>query len=205
MLMFDTVRKSKNAALVGVSGIVVQETENTFKVVTRKDKLKGACASPLLPSCLLSVYLSLLYLSPQNFFLQFCQSKGLSLPLRFLYIAQNYHTRQTQRLVLVLEQIQGRKAAVVVLMVMVMLELEGMMIYEKQEPCWMVHILSSNCMVTSSVSAPRIGLDESSSTRRPSSSDAIGRPGRARCLRVTYLFFHSSYSRRAFVRYDIWG
>src|SRR5258707_10086710 len=64
----DTVRKSKNAALVGVSGIVVQETENTFKVVTRKDKLKGACASPLLPSCLLSVYLSLLYLSPQIFF-----------------------------------------------------------------------------------------------------------------------------------------
>ena len=38
----DTVRRSKNAALVGASGIVVQETENTFKVVTRKDKLKGA-------------------------------------------------------------------------------------------------------------------------------------------------------------------
>jgi len=35
-----TVRRSKNAALVGTSGIVVQETENTFKVVTRKDKLK---------------------------------------------------------------------------------------------------------------------------------------------------------------------
>ncbi|KAH9955899.1 Rof/RNase P-like protein [Russula dissimulans] len=35
-----TVRRSKNPALVGVSGIVVQETENTFKVVTRKDKLK---------------------------------------------------------------------------------------------------------------------------------------------------------------------
>jgi len=35
-----TVRKSKNPALVGASGIVVQETENTFKVVTRKDKLK---------------------------------------------------------------------------------------------------------------------------------------------------------------------
>ncbi|KAH9972394.1 Rof/RNase P-like protein [Russula compacta] len=35
-----TVRRSRNAALVGASGIVVQETENTFKVVTRKDKLK---------------------------------------------------------------------------------------------------------------------------------------------------------------------
>jgi ribonuclease P protein subunit POP4 len=36
------VRRSKNAALVGASGIVVQETENTFKVVTRKNKSKGA-------------------------------------------------------------------------------------------------------------------------------------------------------------------
>jgi len=35
-----TTRRSKNASLVGVSGIIVQETENTFKVVTRKDKLK---------------------------------------------------------------------------------------------------------------------------------------------------------------------
>lgn len=35
-----TVRRSKNAALVGASGILVQETENTFMVVTRKDKLK---------------------------------------------------------------------------------------------------------------------------------------------------------------------
>jgi len=35
-----TVRRSRNAALVGASGIVVQETENTFKVVTRQDKLK---------------------------------------------------------------------------------------------------------------------------------------------------------------------
>ncbi|KAN0133351.1 Rof/RNase P-like protein [Lactarius tabidus] len=35
-----TVRRSKNAALVGLSGIVVQETENTFKIVTRVDKLK---------------------------------------------------------------------------------------------------------------------------------------------------------------------
>jgi len=35
-----TVRRSKNAALVGLEGIVVQETENTFKIVTRKDELK---------------------------------------------------------------------------------------------------------------------------------------------------------------------
>ena len=39
------VRRSRNAALVGKSGIVVQETENTFKVVTRDDKLKGACCT----------------------------------------------------------------------------------------------------------------------------------------------------------------
>jgi ribonuclease P protein subunit POP4 len=53
----DTVRRSKNASLVGASGIVVQETENTFKVVTRKDKLKGARLPPLF--C---------YVCPQFFF-----------------------------------------------------------------------------------------------------------------------------------------
>ncbi|KAI0247712.1 hypothetical protein BJV78DRAFT_1380098 [Lactifluus subvellereus] len=34
------VRRNRNAALVGASGIVVQETENTFKVVMRKNRLK---------------------------------------------------------------------------------------------------------------------------------------------------------------------
>ena len=43
----EIVRRSKNASLVGVSGIVVQETENTFKVVTRKNKPKGACVCVL--------------------------------------------------------------------------------------------------------------------------------------------------------------
>ena len=41
-LIMRKVLRSRNAALVGASGIVVQETENTFKIVTRKDKLKGA-------------------------------------------------------------------------------------------------------------------------------------------------------------------
>ncbi|KAI0050488.1 RNase P/MRP, p29 subunit [Auriscalpium vulgare] len=35
-----TVRRSKNPALVGVSGIVIQETENTLRVITRQNKLK---------------------------------------------------------------------------------------------------------------------------------------------------------------------
>lgn len=35
-----TVRQSKNPCLVGLSGIVIHETENAFKVVTRKDQLK---------------------------------------------------------------------------------------------------------------------------------------------------------------------
>ncbi|KZT11392.1 RNase P/MRP, p29 subunit [Laetiporus sulphureus 93-53] len=35
-----TVRQSKNPCLVGLSGIVVHETENSFKVVTKKDQLK---------------------------------------------------------------------------------------------------------------------------------------------------------------------
>ncbi|KAJ3480942.1 hypothetical protein NLI96_g8000 [Meripilus lineatus] len=35
-----TVRQSKNPCLVGLSGIVVHETENAFKIVTQKDSLK---------------------------------------------------------------------------------------------------------------------------------------------------------------------
>ncbi|CAA7265715.1 unnamed protein product [Cyclocybe aegerita] len=35
-----TVSKSKNPCLVGLSGIVIHETENVFKVVTKDDKLK---------------------------------------------------------------------------------------------------------------------------------------------------------------------
>ncbi|KIM88016.1 hypothetical protein PILCRDRAFT_95683 [Piloderma croceum F 1598] len=37
---FITVKQSKNPCLVGLSGIVIHETENAFKVVTSKDKLK---------------------------------------------------------------------------------------------------------------------------------------------------------------------
>ncbi|KAG1735342.1 RNase P subunit p29-like protein [Suillus paluster] len=35
-----TVCQSKNPCLVGLSGIVIHETENAFKVITRKDQLK---------------------------------------------------------------------------------------------------------------------------------------------------------------------
>ncbi|KAG6854496.1 hypothetical protein C0991_006098 [Blastosporella zonata] len=35
-----TVRQSKNPCIVGLSGIVIQETENVFKVVTQKDTVK---------------------------------------------------------------------------------------------------------------------------------------------------------------------
>lgn len=35
-----TVHKAKNPCLVGISGIVIHETENAFKVVTRQDKVK---------------------------------------------------------------------------------------------------------------------------------------------------------------------
>ncbi|CCL99141.1 uncharacterized protein FIBRA_01156 [Fibroporia radiculosa] len=35
-----TVRQSKNPCLVGLSGLVIHETENAFKIVTRKDQLK---------------------------------------------------------------------------------------------------------------------------------------------------------------------
>ncbi|KAF8063538.1 Rof/RNase P-like protein [Lyophyllum atratum] len=35
-----TVRQSKNPCLVGISGIVIHETENAFKIVTQRDKMK---------------------------------------------------------------------------------------------------------------------------------------------------------------------
>jgi len=35
-----TVKQSKNVCIVGLSGIVIHETENAFKVITSKDKLK---------------------------------------------------------------------------------------------------------------------------------------------------------------------
>ncbi|KAI0261175.1 Rof/RNase P-like protein [Gloeopeniophorella convolvens] len=55
-LLTGAVRRSKNAALVGLAGIVVQETENTFRVVTRADKLKlvpkqGAVFAFAVPLC----------------------------------------------------------------------------------------------------------------------------------------------------------
>jgi ribonuclease P protein subunit POP4 len=34
------VRQSKNPCLVGLSGIMIHETENAFKVITRKDQLR---------------------------------------------------------------------------------------------------------------------------------------------------------------------
>ena len=40
------MRQSKNPCLVGLSGIVVHETENAFKVITRKDALKSSAPSP---------------------------------------------------------------------------------------------------------------------------------------------------------------
>lgn len=35
--------QAKNPCLVGLSGIVIHETENAFKVVTKQNKLKRAC------------------------------------------------------------------------------------------------------------------------------------------------------------------
>lgn len=37
------VRKSKNPCLIGISGIVIHETENTVKIVTKADSMKCKC------------------------------------------------------------------------------------------------------------------------------------------------------------------
>lgn|SRR6266850_4179252 len=87
----DIVRRSKNAALVGASGIVVQETENTFKVVTRKNKSKGAfaCGPTVLP-CRPYISISIfIHSSHLDSFLQYYQSRGPSSHSPSLCIAQN--------------------------------------------------------------------------------------------------------------------
>lgn len=38
---FSPVSQSKNPCIVGLSGIVIHETENAFKIVTREDKVKS--------------------------------------------------------------------------------------------------------------------------------------------------------------------
>jgi ribonuclease P protein subunit POP4 len=53
-LLPRTVTQSKNKSLVGCKGIVVHETENTFKIVTSRDLLKGAQLRP----CLTASYLT---------------------------------------------------------------------------------------------------------------------------------------------------
>lgn len=114
-----------------------------------------------LPLCIiLCVCVCLLTENP----LQYCQSRDLSLPLPFHFTVRNRRRRHVlwRPQLQVLGQTQGRLLVVV------------MTIHEKQGPqCWTAHISNSNCMVTSSVSAPRIGLDGSSSTRRPSSCDML--------------------------------
>lgn len=41
-LLDATVKRAKNPALFGLQGIVLQETQGTFKIVTPKSKVKGA-------------------------------------------------------------------------------------------------------------------------------------------------------------------
>ena len=54
-LTFHIVAEAKNADLVGLSGIVVHETENTFKIVTKKNQFKSTHSPSLyklyLPKC----------------------------------------------------------------------------------------------------------------------------------------------------------
>ena len=45
--MMDAVRQSTNPCLVGLSGIVVYESENGFRVITRGNRLKSGSRSAL--------------------------------------------------------------------------------------------------------------------------------------------------------------
>jgi Ribonuclease P/MRP, subunit p29 len=150
----NQVRRSRNAALVGVSGIVVQETENTFKVVTCNNKLKGDATF-----CLLHLPWACLFADsdPSS---QSCQSKGLSSRLPSLCIAQN----SPLLLMVAWGQTQDQTAVVA-----------AAATCDTRIRCSMAHISSLSCTGTNSASARRIGWGESSSTRRPSSCEAISR------------------------------
>ena len=139
---------------MGTSGIVVQETENTFKVVTRKDRLKGA-VSAYRRSFRGSVALVNAGADPSNL-LQFCQSRVLSLRSPSLFIVQDQ--------LLVVARWQTREQAVVA---------AAAMTRDTGKQYSMAHTSSSSCTGTSSAFARRIERDESSSTRRPSSCEAI--------------------------------
>ena len=70
---------------MGGSGIVVQETENTFKVVTRKNRLKGAVPD-FSPGSV-----ALMNADPDpSTLLQSYQSRGLSLRSPSLFIVLNF-------------------------------------------------------------------------------------------------------------------
>lgn len=55
LCMVSIVKQSKNPCLVGLSGIVIHETENAFKVVTQRDTLKCPLYQSLLSISLLTL------------------------------------------------------------------------------------------------------------------------------------------------------
>ncbi|KAJ2916065.1 hypothetical protein MD484_g4326, partial [Candolleomyces efflorescens] len=57
-----TVKQSKNACLVGLTGILIHETENGFKIVTRESKVKRTYVCRFYHPSIRSFVLSIIYL-----------------------------------------------------------------------------------------------------------------------------------------------
>jgi ribonuclease P protein subunit POP4 len=74
------VSQSKNPCLVGLSGIVVHETENAFKVVTRGNDLKRASTSSLHELSHLLIVCIYLVLPKQNAIFKFSVPLYSTLP-----------------------------------------------------------------------------------------------------------------------------
>jgi Ribonuclease P/MRP, subunit p29 len=144
------VRRSKNAALVGASGIVVQETENTFKVVTRENKLKGARPTSLFRSLSHRTTFFLLqsYRSKARFLRSpsLCIIRSLLLLLLVVVPQSGVQTREVQAAAIAARATRRKR-------------------------CSMAHISSLSCTVTNSVFVRQIGRGESLSIRRPSSCE----------------------------------
>lgn len=80
--LFLIVRQSKNPCLVGLSGIVIHETENAFKVITKKDQLKSAPSSwPLCSTIIHLMKLIPLVLPKQNSIFAFAVPLFSTLPV----------------------------------------------------------------------------------------------------------------------------
>jgi Ribonuclease P/MRP, subunit p29 len=77
---FLTVKKARNPCLIGLQGIIIHETENAFKVVTEKDKVKRT-SSRCYPNLFI---VDILFSSPKTKFYIYLRGASVFHTTRFL-------------------------------------------------------------------------------------------------------------------------